>query len=125
MLIPEHNQAQVTGAVVKVSAGMAFKVPLVAIGNVNHTVRDLKKKGFQIYGLEGTGDQNLSDEKFEEPSVIIVGNEATGIREKTRDLCDKLIKIPMNPSSESLNAASAVSVTLYRWSTQHPGALRA
>src|SRR6185369_57740 len=40
VLIPEHNQAQVTGSVVKVSAGMAFHVPLVSIGNVNDTIRD-------------------------------------------------------------------------------------
>ena len=33
VLMPSHNQAPVTGAVVKSSAGMAFRVPLVSIGN--------------------------------------------------------------------------------------------
>src|SRR3989344_206813 len=51
VLIPQHNQAPITGAVVKVSAGMAFRVPLVAIGNVNTTLRDLKEHGFWIYAL--------------------------------------------------------------------------
>jgi len=123
VLIPEHNQAPVTGAVVKVSAGMAFKVPLVAIGNVNTIVRDLKEKGFWVYGLEGTSNQSLSDEKFEKPTVIIVGNEGNGIREKTRELCDYLLKIPINPASESINAAASVSVALYAWSKQHPESL--
>ena len=53
VLIPEHNQSQVTGAVVKVSAGMVFRVPLVSVGNVNTVLRDLKDRGFWIYGLEG------------------------------------------------------------------------
>ena len=35
VLMPSHNQAPVTGAVVKASAGMVFRVPIVAIGNVN------------------------------------------------------------------------------------------
>src|SRR3989344_4932697 len=35
VLIPEHNQAGVTGAVIKASAGMVFRIPLVSIGNVN------------------------------------------------------------------------------------------
>ena len=123
VLIPEHNQAPVTGAVVKVSAGMAFKIPLVAIGNVNTVVRDLKERGFWVYGLEGTSDENLQDEEFEKPSVIIVGNEGDGIREKTRELCDHLLKIPMHPACESLNVAVSMSVTLYAWSKKHPEAL--
>ncbi len=123
VFIPEHNQAPVTGATVKVSAGMAFKIPLVAIGNVNTVVRDLKKKGFWIYGLEGTSNESLTEEQFEKPSVIIVGNEASGIREKTREVCDHLLKIPMHPACESINAATSVSVALYAWSKQHPEAL--
>ena len=43
VLIPSHNQAPITGAVVKTSAGMAFRVPLVAIGNVNYTINHLKE----------------------------------------------------------------------------------
>ena len=123
VLIPEHNQAPITGTVVKVSAGMAFKVPLVTIGNVNTVVRDLKKRGFWVYGLEGSSDESLTDEKFKAPSVIILGNEAKGIREKTREHCDHLLKIPMHPASESLNASASASVALYAWSKQHPGAL--
>jgi hypothetical protein len=48
ILFPEHNQAQITGSVVKVSAGMAFRIPLVSIGNVNQTVRTLKEKEYVV-----------------------------------------------------------------------------
>ncbi|MDD3662313.1 MAG: 23S rRNA (guanosine(2251)-2'-O)-methyltransferase RlmB [Candidatus Pacebacteria bacterium] len=123
VLIPEHNQAPVTGTVVKVSAGMAFKIPLVAIGNVNTVIRDLKERGFWVYGLDGTSSESLSGEEFEKPSVIIVGNEGDGIREKTREHCDYLLKIPMHRACESLNVAASVSVALYEWSKQHPEAL--
>ncbi len=123
VLMPQHNQAPVTGAVVKVSAGMAFRVPLVQIGNVNQTVRDLKERGFWIYGLAGEGTQPLTKEEFTAPTVIIIGNEAKGIREKTREHCDILLSIPIAERCESLNAASAASVALYAWSAKHPGAL--
>ncbi|PIT89315.1 MAG: 23S rRNA (guanosine(2251)-2'-O)-methyltransferase RlmB [Candidatus Levybacteria bacterium CG10_big_fil_rev_8_21_14_0_10_36_7] len=123
VFIPKHNQAPVTGSVVKVSAGMAFRVPIVAIGNVNNTVRDLKKKGFWIYGLDGTAEKNVTEEKFEEPTVFIMGNEGKGIRQKTLELCDFPISIPMNDKCESLNAAAAAAVSFYAWSTRHPGAI--
>ena len=124
VLIPEHNQAPVTGAVVKVSAGMAFRVPLVQIGNINQAVRDLKEAGFTVYGLEGGGNATTTDEAYDGPSAFILGNEGAGLREKTRELCDKLLSIPMHPRCESLNAAVSASVALYSWSAKHPRSVK-
>lgn len=123
ILIPEHNQAQVSGAVVKVSAGMAFRVPLVTIGNVNATVRDLKARGFWIYGLAGDAGQSISDERFEAPTVFVLGNESKGIRQKTRELCDILLSIPIDPRCESLNVSVSAAVAFYAWSVKHSRAL--
>lgn len=116
VLIPENRQAQITGSVIKVSAGMAFKIPLVSIGNVNATIRDLKDKGFWIYGLTGEGQNDLSKEKFDAPAVFVVGAEGAGIREKTLDLCDVKLRIPIDKRCESLNAATSASVAFYEWS---------
>jgi 23S rRNA (guanosine2251-2'-O)-methyltransferase len=122
VLIPEHNQAPLTGAVVKVSAGMAFRVPLVLVTNVNATLRDLKEKGFWIYGLTGEGNNSLTKETFDAPSVFVLGNEGKGMREKTEELCDIKLSIPIHPQCESLNVAASAAVTFYAWSTQHPEA---
>ncbi len=119
VLIPRHNQAPITGAVVKVSAGMAFRVPLVVIGNVNDTLRDLKKRGFWVYGLEGESTQPITNEKFDAPAVFVLGNESVGIRAKTREACDILLSIPIKPNCESLNVAAAAAVTFYEWGTNH------
>ncbi|MGH7175131.1 MAG: 23S rRNA (guanosine(2251)-2'-O)-methyltransferase RlmB, partial [Minisyncoccia bacterium] len=103
VLLPEHNQAPVTGAVVKSSAGMAFRIPLVAIGNVNHALEVLKKKGFWTYGLDMAGAP-LASESFEKSAVFVIGNEGGGIRQKTLAHCDIMLAIPMHPRTESLNA---------------------
>ncbi|MCH8050146.1 23S rRNA (guanosine(2251)-2'-O)-methyltransferase RlmB [Patescibacteria group bacterium] len=124
VLIPRHKQAPVTGTVVKVSAGMAFRVPLIEIGNINMVVRDLKDKGFWIYGLDGESKHSLSEETFNKPSVFILGNEARGIRQKTGELCDVLLSIQINPKCESLNVAASTAVTLFEWSSQHKNALK-
>lgn len=123
VLMPEHNQAPVSGAVVKVSAGMAFKMPLVQIPNVNMTLEDLKKRGFWIYGLDGSAKQSVVSEEFDQPTVIVLGNEGDGIRQKTLELCDIPLSIPMSPDCESLNVAASAAVALYAWSVRHPGAL--
>ncbi|MEZ4195349.1 MAG: 23S rRNA (guanosine(2251)-2'-O)-methyltransferase RlmB [Candidatus Paceibacterota bacterium] len=123
VLIPPHNQAPVTGTVIKVSAGMAFRIPLVAISNVNSVARDLQKRGFWVYGLEGAGTVTTTSEKFARPSAFILGNEGSGLREKTKELCDDLISIPIHPRCESLNAAAATAVVLASWSSQHPNSV--
>lgn len=118
VLLPEHRQAQVTGTVVKVSAGMAFAVPLVSVGNVNTVLRDLKERGFWVYGLVGSGDTLLPEERFTKPAVFVIGNEGRGIREKTEELCDFRLSIPIDPTCESLNAAASAAVVLYAWRNQ-------
>lgn len=123
VLIPEHNQAQITGAVVKTSVGMVFRIPLVSIGNVNHTLKTLKEKGFWTYALEMEGSTPLPEEKFDVPAAFVVGNEGAGIREKTLSACDIALSIPMHPRTESLNAAVSAAVVFYEWSKKHPEAL--
>jgi 23S rRNA (guanosine2251-2'-O)-methyltransferase len=116
VLIPEKGQAPVTGVVIKVSAGMAFRVPLVSIGSVKQTVADLKKKGFSIYSLAGEGSQNIGHEAFGTPAVFILGNEGSGVPEDIRKMSDKVLAIPMDSKCESLNVAAAAAVALYSWS---------
>lgn len=123
VLIPEHNQAGVTGTVVKTSAGMAFRIPLVAIGNVNVAIEKLKERGFWIYGLAMAGTSTLGTEAFDTPTAFIIGNEGAGIREKTLEACDVTLSIPMHARTESLNAAVSAGIVFYEWSTKHPEAL--
>ncbi len=123
VLVPKHRQASITGTVIKVSVGMAFKVPIVEVGNVNRTLEDLKDAGCFIYGLAGEGSTSITSEQFTKPTVFVLGNEAEGLREKTREHCDTLLHIPMHPQCESLNASVSAAVAFYAWSTQHQGAL--
>lgn len=119
VLIPSHNQAPITGAVVKASAGMVFRVPLVSIGNVNQAMDELRRLGFQSYGLAMDGSQALGDELFKAPALVVVGNEGKGIREKTLERCDVVLRIPMDERAESLNASVSAAVVMYQWSLKH------
>lgn len=112
IFLARNRQAPVTGTVAKVSAGMLFAVPIVSVANVNEAVRNLKEKNFSIYGLAGEGEDSVYEVGITAPTALVVGNEAHGLREKTRELCTKLINIPIAPYCESLNAGSAVAVAM-------------
>jgi 23S rRNA (guanosine2251-2'-O)-methyltransferase len=124
VLMPSHNQAPLTGSVVKASAGMVFRVPIVSIGNVNRTIGLLKERDFRAYALAMEGSKTVSEETYDMPSLFVVGNEGKGIREKTFEHCDATLSIPMHSRCESLNASVSAAVALYAWSAQHPEALK-
>lgn len=118
ILMPEHDQTQITGTVIKTSAGTNFSIPIVRIGNINTTLLKLKEKGYWAYALTGDGDTSLPSVAFDTPSIIVIGSEGSGIAKKTLEHCDFKLSIPMSPLCESLNASNAVAVTLYEWNKQ-------
>lgn len=124
VLMPGRGQAPVTGAVVKVSAGMAFRIPLVAIEDIYKTISDLKKRGFRVYALTGEGSRSVAQESFDAPAVFVFGNESDGIPPAMRAVCDAVLSVPTNPRCESLNVAASAAVALFAWSVRHPKALQ-
>lgn len=118
VLMPEGNQSPITGAVIKASAGMAFSLPLVQVKNIPGAVSELKKKGFRAYGLAGEGKNPLAQEPFDVPALFILGNESKGLPQKTAQICDRILSIPIEAKAESLNVAAAAAITLYAWHTK-------
>ncbi len=47
------------------------------------------------------------------PAAFLIGNEGKGLTDDISAAADKLIKIPMKGSLESLNAASSATVISY------------
>lgn len=123
VLMPRQKQALLTGAVVKASAGMVFRVPLVELPEPDKELSALHKKGFTIFGLAGEGSTLLGSQTFQSPAVFFFGNEGEGLSGRGRAHCDTLLSIPMHPRCESLNVAAAAAATLFAWSSQHKAAL--
>lgn len=115
VIIPEHGNASITGAVIKVSAGMAFRIPLVSAPSAQQAISALRKKGFKTYALAGEQGSPISAEAFDAPAAFIFGNEGSGLGDEVRQAADKTLSIPMDPRCESLNVAASAAVALYAW----------
>jgi 23S rRNA (guanosine2251-2'-O)-methyltransferase len=123
VIMPDRRQAPITGSVVKTSAGMVFRTPILSVSNANYAVDFLKDLDFKVYALAASGRKNVSEAKFDSPSLFVIGNEGKGVREKTLERCDEVLSIPMHPKCESLNASVSAAIVLHQWSAQHPEAL--
>lgn len=115
VLVPKHRQAPINATVYKTSAGTAGRIPIVRAGNLNQAIMKLKDEGFWIGGLDMDGDQQLWDLEVDRPLAFVVGNEASGISQKTLEHCDYKFKIPMENNVESLNASVSAALLCYEW----------
>jgi len=119
VILPQRRSTGVTAAAWKTSAGAAARVPVALAGNLTTTLKELKRRGLFVVGLDGDGTVSLP--KFNlaaEPLVIVVGSEGKGLSRLVQENCDAVVSIPITGNTESLNAGIAASVTLYEVARQ-------
>jgi 23S rRNA (guanosine2251-2'-O)-methyltransferase len=115
VLVPKHRQAPINATVYKSSAGTAGRIPIVRAGNLNQAIMKLKDEGFWIGALDMDSDQQLWNLEVDRPLAFVVGNEASGISQKTLEHCDYKFRIPMENNVESLNASVSAALLCYEW----------
>lgn len=113
VVVPKHRQAPVNATVFKTSAGTAGKIPIIRVTNMNQSIRTLKDAGFWFAGLDGNSSQTIWQGRYDMPVAVVVGNEGSGIRQKTLDLCDFRLQIPMHNKVESLNASVSAALIMF------------
>ncbi len=118
IIVAELNQAPITSAVFKTSAGTVGRIPIIQVGNINQSIELLKAKHFWVVGLSshdfgGKESPSLWTYTFDTHTAIIIGNEGEGIRPKTLENCDAVLKIPMSRDVESLNASVTTGIVCY------------
>ena len=60
------------------------------------------------------GERTLAQTDFSQKTVLVIGAEGEGLRQKTREHCDELVRIPGGRKAvESLNASVATTIGLY------------
>ncbi|GAA2963602.1 MULTISPECIES: 23S rRNA (guanosine(2251)-2'-O)-methyltransferase RlmB [Microbacterium] len=118
VIIPQRRSAGVNSAAWKTSAGAAARIPVAIAPNLTTTLKEFKKQGVFVLGLDGDGDVSLPAlELADRPVVIVVGSEGKGLSRLVTETCDQIVSIPISAATESLNAGIAASVALYQVST--------
>ena len=114
VILPQRRSTGVTASAWKTSAGAAARTPVALAANLTATIKEYKKKGVFVVGLDGDGDMNLQNFTLgREPLLIVVGSEGKGLSRLVTENCDAIVSIPISSVTESLNAGIAASVTLY------------
>jgi len=112
VVIAKDRACPVNSTVIKVSAGATEHIDVAKVTNINHTIRSLKESGIFVYGADMQGE-DIYNTDLSGDIAIVVGSEGKGLHQLTRQLCDKLIALPMLGKINSLNASVATGAVLY------------
>lgn len=113
IVVPRRGVASIDPLVVKASAGVAFKAPILKAFTAEEAVRDLKRAGFRIVGLDAEGDDDIFAAHLPEPVAFVLGSETAGHGPEVAAEVDAWVSIPMAAGVESLNVAAAAAVVCF------------
>jgi 23S rRNA (guanosine2251-2'-O)-methyltransferase len=112
VLLPRRGLPAIDPLVVKASAGVAFRAPVLRAATAEEGCAALRDGGFAVLGLHASG-ASLLDAELPRRVALVLGNETGGLSAGVREVCDGLLAIPMEGGVESLNVASAGAVAAF------------
>jgi len=116
VIAPRHHSAPETGALAKTASGALERQPYLRVTNLARAIAALKDMGYTVLGLAGEAEATLDaalDGRRDHPIALVLGSEGPGLREKTRESCDQLVRIAFIGAFGSLNVSNAAAVALY------------
>jgi 23S rRNA (guanosine2251-2'-O)-methyltransferase len=112
VVVPKDRAAGVNATVAKAASGAADTVPVVTVTNLARALRDMKERGIWVLGADA-GGESLFEADLAGPIAWVLGAEGAGLRRLTRELCDRIVGIPLAGSVGSLNVSVAAGICLY------------
>ena len=107
---------------VRAAAGALFRVPVVRDAEIGDVVEALASRSIRSFGLDAGAAHSIDDVDLTVPVAVVVGSEAHGLSPLLRSRLDDMVAIPLCGGLESLNAASALTVTCFEAARQRQSA---
>lgn len=105
-----------TGALAKAASGALERQPYLRVRNLAAAMESLQSMGFVLLGLDGEAETGLAeglDDAKDQPVGLVLGAEGSGLRSRTREFCNRLVRIGISRRSGSINVSNAAAVALY------------
>lgn len=116
VIAPARHSAPETGALAKTASGALERQPYLRVTNLSDAMEELRGMGYRLLGLEGEADMTVAEGVAAaggRPIGLVLGAEGPGLRDKTKETCDMLVRIPAGGEFGSLNVSNAAAVALY------------
>ncbi|PZX17679.1 23S rRNA (guanosine2251-2'-O)-methyltransferase [Palleronia aestuarii] len=116
VIAPQRHSPPETGALAKSASGALERQPYLRVGNLADTMEELRRMGYLHLGLDGAAETTLGAAVAQSGTHalgLVLGAEGPGLRSRTRETCDTLVRIGSPGGFGSLNVSNAAAVALY------------
>ena len=113
LIIPDRGSAAIGPDAIKTSSGALLRLPVCRESNLKTLVNLAKQCGYQIVAATEKGAVHYRRVDFTRPTLLILGNEETGISPELLKMSDLRAKLPIVGEVASLNVSVAAGVFLY------------
>ncbi len=112
----QRHSAPETGALAKTASGALERQPYLRLRNLADTIQELQKLGYLVLGLDGEAEDTIDDvySAHQDCAIaLVLGAEGPGLRQRTKETVDQLVRIEFAGEFGSLNVSNAAAVALY------------
>lgn len=102
-----------TGVMAKSASGALDLVPLIEVRNLGDAIETLKQRGLTVLGFDSEAPAPLKLRTQSGRLAIVLGAEGKGLRQRTRELCDEMVRLDMPGPIKSLNVSNAAAIALF------------
>ncbi|MEU0529847.1 TrmH family RNA methyltransferase [Amycolatopsis tolypomycina] len=110
VIVPRRGVAALDPLVVKASAGVAFRAPVLRCGSAREAAEMLAEAGYGLYALGASARTTVFDVDLPQRAAFVLGGETAGVGPEVGELVTEWLSIPMPGDVESLNVSAAAAV---------------
>ena len=99
--------------VIRGSMGAVFRQPFMIVGDLPAFIESFNSIGSSYAAVLDREAGSVSECDFSSLSMCVLGNEGSGLTEKTVAACERKLFIPMAGGAESLNVSAACAIILW------------
>ncbi len=123
LVMTRRHSPPLDGTLAKSASGALELVPIALVQNLARALAELKEHGCATLGLDGTAENTIEGQALTDRIAFVLGAEGKGLRELTKQSCDRLVRITTNGPIASLNVSNAAAISLHHaaWQRSHHG----
>ena len=113
LIVPDRGSAALNEDAIKTSSGALLRLPLCREQNLKTVVNLARQYGYQVVASTEKGAVHYRQVDFRRPTLLIMGNEETGISPELLKMSDVRAQLPIVGEVASLNVSVAAGVMMY------------
>lgn len=113
LVVPDRGSAAMNEDAIKTSSGALLRLPVCREQNLKTVINLARQYGYQVVAATEKGAIHYREVDFKQPTLLIMGNEETGISPELLKMSDVRAKLPIVGEVASLNVSVAAGVFMY------------